>query len=748
MPSREVDIPQNDVLLVHAIGDGDLGFAQPGSPADLEGDPKGVGRERRPLRKIFDAMAAGLRITRIVLLGTTNSREGHAKTFADHATDAKTALASDKGLCGARFPSSAVSVVEVASPTVRDASAALGGWLDGNPTAEILVTCGSGAFALSASAVCAALETRQAVRIVSIDAPTESYTLNQPADPDLHLRSWLQRHRFWDALVEVDPVHADLWRVLAARQAADHGLMQRLAAGQAEWASMAKPWPAVQAAVSERIGRGEAADYGLVRAWYSEQLSRAYEKEEGRLSPRSRDEIKGLIDALRTRPDGRLSAHIRQVARFLDNDLDSLCVRMIRDADLTALYTNAATHQAHLKPSPQTPGPLPPTLLAAIDGWENGDPAVRLVTRAGEAPWPVAGSGDVLALLAVGLDRPGVETEDRQTAEAILAEMWERRERLLRRGALRLRLLASPESLERARRIAHDVKAVHTNVDIRVVQEIAGGLNQVRDAVIAGLRSEAQPTGRTGSGSLRDVDEIVLFLNPGPPLTNYGMIAAGVAWSLIAGCPLSMMELTRVNSTTQVRGGRPVLARLGADRMLARLAISAIDRLDLRTARRLLERGSTRLQALLPSVERLEYHLYGPGPRNSTQIDRLALARQRILLIAHVHRGHPDLAAYLTVTALRPALFSWDAWTEMCKKYPALGRLSQLANRSAHGHALDRQQRGRGRRRAGDGSFPEVHQIMREAVRELVESPETDTELIKHHKAALVAIESIIREPG
>jgi hypothetical protein len=737
------------MLLVHAIGDGDLGFPTPGSLPDIEGDPQGVGKDRRPLRKIFDATAIGLQVTRIVLLGTTNSREDHEMTFADCAMGIKAALISDEGLCGARFPTSGVSVVKVARPIIRDASAALVEWLGRNRATEVMVTCGSGSFALSAGAVCAALETHHPVRIAHIDAPLESYTLNQPTDPDLHLKSWLLRHRFWDALAELDTANATLWRILAARHAADSALMERLVVtDQPELSPLAKRWPTVQAAVAERIGRGEAADYGLLRAWYGEQLRRFFRKEEDELSPDTRNQIGRLIEALVTRSegDGHLSAHIRQVARSLDDDLGSACVRMIRDSHLTALYADAATHQAHLEPAQHTLGSLPPTLLTAIQSWENGDPAVRLIAGKGEPSWPVVGSGDVLALVAVGLDKPGVQTEDRHTAEAILAELWKRRERLLRRGALRVRLLASPESLERARRISHDVSNVHTDVDVRVIERVEGGLDQVREAIVSALRSEAQPTGRTGSGSLRDVDEIVLVLNPGPPLTNYGMIAAGVAWSLIAACPLSMTELTRINSITQVRGGRPVLARLGADRMLARLAVSAVRRLDLRTARRLLERGSTQLQAVLPTVERLETGLYGPCPRASRSTERIVLARQRIRLIAHAHGDRPGLAAYLTIAALRPALFSWSAWKTMRTAYPALDQLSLLANRSEHGHALDRQQ-GSGRRRNNQPRSG-THQLLLEAVRQLGEAPETDTHLLNLHKTVIASIESIFQEAG
>jgi hypothetical protein len=281
-------------LLVHAVGGGDLGCAGArsftGVNPDFEGDPGAAGKDRRPLRKIFEGLAAAeLPISLVVLLGTTNSS---GRTFAEHADEMRAKLVSETGLCGARFEPDAVSVVRVGVPTLKDTSEALSRWLAGRSPGNLLVSCGSGAFALSAGALCAALETRRPARIVHIDTPHQPYALDRPRDMDAHRESWLLRYRFWDALAEMDPENKLLWDLLAARQAGNTALATALrersrssrvlglTPGQID--KFAELWPTAQAALFERSGRGEAADQGLLRAWFAEQLRRLFRKEKER----------------------------------------------------------------------------------------------------------------------------------------------------------------------------------------------------------------------------------------------------------------------------------------------------------------------------------------------------------------------------------------------------------------------------------------------------------------------------------
>ncbi|GGO20305.1 hypothetical protein GCM10010116_40700 [Microbispora rosea subsp. aerata] len=737
---------------------------------DLEGCPDATGKDRRPLRKIFEGLAgAHIPVSLVVLLGTTTPAAVAGRTFADWAEEMRTRLTSETGMCGARFQRDAVAVVPVASPGLEETSRALSRWLSGQRPEEVLISCGSGAFSLSAGALCAALTARLPARIVHIDTPGQPYALDrgreQPGHADAYLQSWLLRHRFWDALADADPANDTLWRLLAARQAGDTSLAARLRERSTEGAGLssgqlekfAETWPTAQAALFERLGRGEAVDYGLLRAWFAMSLRRRFDREKNVLPPRVRERLGDLIDALADRAgdEGGLAGRIRTVSRELWGLTGSTCADMLKDEALVALYTAASTHRAHLMPERLEPGPLPATLVAAADQWERGDQGVGLVAGTGNVGWPVLGSGDVLGLLAVGLDREGRDTEDLEGIRAALAEMRRRRERLLRRGGLRLRLVASPETVERAHRLARSTMDLAADAEVRVIEEVAGSLDAIREQIVSALGSEAAPTGRTAVlGSLRDVDEVVLVLNPGPPLTNYGMIGAAVEWSLTAACPLWVTELVRSEDAPmgEILGGQRILARMGADRVLARLAVSAVERLDLRTARRLVRRGSEALRTADTLLRQLERDVFGAAHADTSRAHRVAAARRRLALIAKVASGTRRLpAAYLAVSALRPALFSWEQWQALRARVPGLALLGEAANKSLQGHKLDRQAQseshfGRSRSGRARGRQIDVRAVLLQAIRELGGPAYGDDLLIKQYKDTIEALMVIYRE--
>ncbi|MFF0574116.1 hypothetical protein [Streptosporangium saharense] len=743
-------------MLVHAVGGGDLGLTDARTVPALHDTPEATGRDRRPLRKLFEGLPP---VSMLALLGTTNQGGPLGLPFAHWATEIRARLTSEEGLCGARLDPGAVHVVEVEAPRMEAASRGLTAWLAQHRPEKILISYGSGAFALSAGALCAALETCVPTDLVHIDTPCGPYTLERPRDMAGHMESWLLRHRFWDALAETDPGNEELWRLLAARQAGDTHFAAQVRKSdmitKGELKKFTELRPTMQAALFERLGRGEAADHGLLRAWFGDRLRKLFGDERKELPARVREQIEQLITALGTRDDdqGHLSGRIRQTVRLIDERVDAACVRLLRDNALTRLYARASTHRAHLLPEPMEPGPLPPALLAAADQWERGDQGVGLVARTGRTGWPVLGSGDVLALLAVGLDRNddpadgGKDAEDRQAVRAILAELRRRRELLPRGGVPRLRLLASPETAQRAYGLAHWVSSVSPETDVRVIEDVFGDIERVREVIVTALRSEAAPTGRTGSGSPRDIDELLLVLNPGPPATNYGMIAASVEWSLTAACPLHVTELVRENAVPELRGGQPVLARLGADHVLARLTASAVHRLDLRTAVRLAGRGSSRLRELLSALEGLEKDLFGAAPSVWTDGERRAAARKRLGLVATACGDYPGLAVYLAVSALQPALFSWNVWKDMRESRPALKELGRRANEALHGHALDRLDR-RGRSGNGRDSRGDARTVLTQAIGELGGPSERDDELIIRHKSLIAELALVYQESG
>ncbi|PZG30110.1 hypothetical protein C1I98_31410 [Spongiactinospora gelatinilytica] len=741
-------------VLVHAVGGGDLGLA--GVPLDAmvapdyEGDADATGKDRRPLRKIFEGLAeTGTPVSAVVLLGTTTPSRPGTRPLADRAEEIRAHLVSADGLCGGRFDPQSVVVVPVVGPYFQGASRALGSWLAERRPAEVLVSCGSGAFALSVGALCATLVAQVPARILHIDAAGEPYALERPGDVDGHLRLWLIRHRFWDILVEADSKHQDLWRLLAARQAGDlRAASEALKYGTTELPAgrldkFADPWETTKAALFERLGRGEAADHGILRAWFADQLRRWFEEEKD-LDSRTREAIQRLLGVFRTRGEGEgnISGHIRITSQVVQGH--ARCVRMLKDQALIDLYTAAATHAAHLEPHSRASRPLPVTLLDAAEEWERGDQGVKLVGATGTTMWPVLGSGDVLGLMAVGLDREGRDSDDLLAIQAVVTCLRHRQDVLQRHGVPRLCLLASPETAERAHRLA---RLSPTDADVRVIEGVQGDMGAVRDTVLAALAAGDAATGRTGSGSLRDVDEIVLVLNPGPPLTNYGMIAAAAHWSLTAACPLWVTGLIRTaDGAPATSDGQRVLARLGADRMLTSLAMGATHRLDLRTAQRLAERGSDLLLRVLPKLRALERNLFGKPPGPASRASLLGLARQRLTLIAHACGRQPLPAAYLAVESLRPALFPWSVFKTVCEAVPSLRELAQAANHTLHGHALDkRARRGHGRIQPCTAD-PEA--LLREAVRGLGGPTRTDHVLIEQHQSAIDALDGVYRESG
>ncbi|WP_143020168.1 hypothetical protein [Sinosporangium album] len=727
---------------MHAIGGGDLGI--PGAVhfsiavPDYEGASDAVGKERRPLRKVFDGLAkAEIPPAGVVLLGTTTPSVPGGPTLARCAAEIRERLVSDSGLCGARFDASAVAVVEIDDRGLRATNRALAPWLLARRPEELLVTTGSGALSLSMGAVCAGLEAGIPVRILHIDRASLPYSLDGPRDMEAHLDAWLVRHRFWDALRELDEEKAEVWRLLAERQAGGVAVPKeravRLAAlgvDEGKVGKLRERTETMRAALFERLGRGEAADYGLLRAWYVETLDGLRKREN--LSPETQTVVSRLVAELRNRAGGvgNLSGRLQIAMHDLKCDITSACAAMVKDEKLTDLYRHAASHRAHLTPELQVPGHLPPTLVSAADRWEKGDQGVNLIKRLGRTPWPALGSGDVLGLLAVGMGRPGREVDDLRAAKAVLGQLALRRDRLLRQGVVRLRLLASPEVGRRAHDLAREIAG--GGADIKVIDGVEGDLYAVRDHVVEALSSEAAPTGRTGSGSLRDVDELVLVLNPGPPMTNYGMVAAGVDWSLRAACPLWLTELGRDSEGhPELWHGDPVLARLGLDSVLARLAAGAVRRLDLRTAQRLVERGSDALRELLPDLRRFEADVFA---RDEWGIGREKVARRRLMLIDEVCADLPVPSAYLAVESLRPGLFPWQKWREKRAESPALDELAVLANKSLHGHAMDRRPDGKYRPLDVD----KIRALLHQAVCELGGPRPDDDELITRYKSLML----------
>ncbi len=657
------------------------------APVDLHGGPG----DRRPLDKVF----AGLGDTDVgglLLLATTNTHGPTVRPFAEHGRRMRDLLCGPDGLCGRRFPADRVHVLEVAQPTVHAALEPTRALLTALAPGACLVTTGTGSYALGAGALLAAIETGVPSGLLPVDDPAAVYRLSDLVRPDATLHAWLLRHRFWAELAAVDPPNADLWRLLAARQRADTGPAKAARPGPeltaGDLGKLGELWPTVQAAFFERLARGEALDHSLLRAWFTHRIAKLSKREAELIGASARAVLDELADRLSDGGERGDAALIRAARLRLAPAPAATSVELVRDTEFVGFYADATTHAAHLAPPEAHRRPLPGPLLRAADQWEQSDLLPRLLRHRGLRPWPVLGSGDVLVLLGVGLT-PEHDTADEGGLAAVREVLdWAARQRagLARPGRVRLRLLASDETLDRAGRWVTFARATAPagTLDAETLGPYPTG-----PADAAGITSALLTDLR--DGGLRDVDEVLLVVNTGKPVMVNAMVAAGVQWSLEAACTLRVSELGLDRALHSViRDGGRGLCRLGMDARLASLASAAMRRLDTRTAWQLLANGSPALTAVRDAAARLHGDLYGAvGPATGPSARR-ALARERLTLIAEVLADEPWPACYTAVEALRPGLFGWRQWDDLRRGHWALHALNGLRNETPYAHLLDR----------------------------------------------------------
>lgn len=686
-------------LLIHPIGGGDLGFPPMAtSPAPI--DFHGATDDRRPLRKIFGGIAeTGADISGLLIVATTNIHAPSQQPFVEHAQVMKELLCSANGLCGRTFPEDQVHIVQVDEPTARHSLEALKPVLAALMPGECLLTSGAGSYALGAGVVLAGIETGVPITMLPVDEPSAAYRLRDLIDPHDTLRNWLLRHRFWDELAAVDTPNAALWQLLAARQRADISLAETATpfAGlnQGRLTKLTELWPTVQAAFFERLARGEAIDHSLLRAWFTQRISKPSRKEAATVSVSAQRALEGLARDL-SDPEKRGGATlIKEARRRLSPVPQARHAALVGDTEFIDFFERSASHEAHLAP----PGArrLPGSLLANADQWEKGDLVPGLVEQCGMTAWPVLGTGDVLVLMCVGM--VSINDPNDKGGQAAVRQVidWASRRRgaLARPGRIRLRLLASDETMERARSWATLARSTAPagSLDAAVLGPFStepGDAADINTALLAEL-AKAEPTGMYGSTSLRDVDEVLLVINSGKPVTVNGMVAAGVQWSLNAACPLRVAELGRDRALrTVVNEAGLTLCRLGLDARLARLASSAVRRLDTRTAWQLLANGSPALADARDAAARLHHDLHSHAKPTASRNARCEMACRRLELIAHVLADEPWPASYTAVEVLRPGLFDWDMWKALRERFAPLRRLNAYRNETPYAHLLDR----------------------------------------------------------
>lgn len=686
-------------LLIHPIGGGDLGWpplATSPAPIDFHGGPE----DRRPLHKIFDGLAEiGTDISGLLIIATTNVHGPSQQPFLEHAQRMKELLCSADGLCGRTFPEDRLHIVQVAAPTVQHSVTPLKAVLSALRPDECLLTSGAGSYALGAGVLLAGIETGVPMTLLPVDEPSAGYRLRDLIDPHDTLRKWLLRHRFWDELATVDPPNAGLWRLLAARQRADISLAESTeplpGLSRGKLTKLSELWLTVQAAFYERLARGEAIDHSLLRTWFTQRISRPSAKEDDAVTESVRLLLKKLAEELGAPESHGGAALIRDARRRLSPVPRTRHAALVGDTEFIDFFDRSSSHEAHLTP----PGTrrLPGSLLANADLWEKHDVVPGLVEQCGMTAWPVLGTGDVLVLMCVG-KLPEDVSDDKEGHAAVLQVLdWSSRRRsaLARPGRIRLRLLASAETMDRARSWVTLARSTAPagSLDAAVLGPFStepGDAAHINAELLAEL-GRSEPTGLYGSTSLRDVDEVLLVINTGKPVTVNGMVAAGVQWSLNAACPLRVAEIGRDRALrTVINEADLTLCRLGMDAHLARLASAAVRRLDTRTAWQLLANGSPALADARDAAARLHHDLYGKAEPTTSVDARCELACQRLELIAHALADEPWPACYTAVEVLRPGLFDWGTWNALLQRFTPLKKLNIHRNETPYAHLLDR----------------------------------------------------------
>ncbi|TDC84514.1 hypothetical protein [Actinomadura sp. 7K507] len=697
----ETEATDTPPLLIHPVGGGDLGWppmATSPSPIDFHGGPD----DRRPLRKVFDGLTeTGTEIGALLLVATTNVHGPSRQPFVEHAQRMRTLLCSTEGLCGRSFPDEHVHTVQVAEPTARHSVEPMKQILTALDPDECILTSGTGSYAIGAGVLLAGIETGKPVTLLPVDATSAAYRLADLIRPHDTLRNWLLRHRFWDELAAADDTNADIWRLLAARQRADISLAEATIAHPGLRAGhlgkLTELWPTVQAAFFERLARGEALDHSLLRTWFTQRISKPTSKENAGVPVSVQRVIEDLAGELGDPEAHGGAARIKEARRRISPVPRARHAALVCDAEFIDFFEKTTPHDAHLAPPEARHRPLPSSLLVNADQWEKSDLVPTLLKERGLTPWPVLGSGDILVLMCVGMapkNDPG-DTEGHAAVRKVIDWASRHRGSLARPGRVRLRLLASDQTMDRAEAWVNLARSTAPAgaLDGAVFGPFStepDGVTDISTAILADL-GKAKPTGRYGSTSLRDVDEVLLVINSGKPVTVNGMIAAGVQWSLEAACPLRVAELGRDRALRSViREADLTLCRLGVDARIARLASSAVRRLDTRTAWQLLSNASPSLTATRNAAAEFHGDLYGTAPLAMDTDARYALACQRLELIAHALADEPWPACYTAIESLRPGLFNWGPWKLLMQEAPALRSLNRLRNESPYAHLLDK----------------------------------------------------------
>ncbi|KLL09960.1 hypothetical protein [Protofrankia coriariae] len=721
-------------ILVHLIGAADLG-ASSGEQfwerlAELvAAGPDEAGRllttsvdpaRKTPLIAVFAAGAP--QYDRVVLV-VTRPRAGQpadAGQTLSLGEVIKDRLEFD-GLYGVGFPPGAVELLEADGPYLAGTRPVIRRRLrelrDAGVLLHVDITFGGGATNAAMGLVIGALESEVEPHLVLLAERGGHRILPSEKVPSANENDdrWLVRHRFYSSMVTRDPDNAELWQRRRDRQilvAESVDGIDENDTGEEELARV----------LLERIDRREVVDGMLFDAWLKARVRNLAARDgsagvDADLDAWLGDLIRRRFPDRRTRaagdklfpPEIRKLRAARAARGAPTSALDLLLEPRARDAEM------AAKDLVHVnRTNPRDLGIIRRFLetQSYLPGYDEK------IVELGYPRWSYLGSRRALILLALGADP--IEGADPPTPrlDALIQQAQ-------REGVEPLiRILVSEQSEPVGR--LWETKARRSDVDCRVIQKCGtdfDDLDHIRWDVWDALQAE---------GDLDAVKEVWAVVGTGPKPQGLGVLLAGIEWGLSAACPTRLVAIRRDaagsdRSIVEIDQDA-VLNRVAGDAELARVALSALECLDVSAAVALLGQGSAQwLRPLADRARRLAFigPSTAPDPRWLASIGlpddpaRLPL----LLLRARLHLVEPLAESDPWGCAVRAAVLcegtlgkkGGNGWYTLHQHIPQARKIAEYRNASPASHGKEKAAR------TGRAVVPPSAKELRECLRGLRE---------------------------
>jgi hypothetical protein len=374
------------------------------------------------------------------------------------------------------------------------------------------------------------------------------------------------------------------------------------------------------------------------------------------------------------------------------NPLHSLVngTRTLPAGHIRTFLENPALQRLHSLGNDASHGKYPPA------GWQEGVGSVlaawsdSLSPRVAAAP---PATGDVLIVIAVGEGRQR-ERDRSWPSRAQLAAQVE---------AIAAELTIRLTSPRRCHLVMTHTAQVHDQAEMLRSLAIERLFASVTSVVVppdgADQATELVEGALVGAAGHERCAEVMVVAGPGTKAMNLAILLACARWAADRARPLTLMSMRELKqplapSSVLDRAGQSVLPRLGQDRIVGDVLVSALRRLELATAARVIQLGSARWAGLAAQVANLETLIYGHPPRKSDSEHWRDQAKRwfpaRAACLARVATLDAWRAVYSTCAAAEAAWYAGrrvrSVWYDQRKGRRRGYELWRLRNQSPFGH--------------------------------------------------------------